>query len=96
LTWRVLNTSFTCARKLGIPSIVGPKDSNSQKYQGAAILMPNAKELAQLTSSVRDGNVWLNDSAQALIGSLELEALVVTRGSEGMSLFQNTEGFCTG
>jgi rfaE bifunctional protein kinase chain/domain len=90
LTRRVLNASFTCAKKLGIPSIVGPKDSNSQKYYGAAILMPNAKELAQLTSSVRDGNVWLNDSAQALIGGLE--ALVVTRGSEGMSLFENTEG----
>jgi D-beta-D-heptose 7-phosphate kinase/D-beta-D-heptose 1-phosphate adenosyltransferase len=92
LTRRVLNTSFAWARKLGIPSIVGPKDSNSQKYHGAAILMPNAKELAQLTSSVPDGNVWLNDSAQALIGGLELEALVVTRGSEGMSLFENMEG----
>jgi D-beta-D-heptose 7-phosphate kinase/D-beta-D-heptose 1-phosphate adenosyltransferase len=53
------------------------------------MLMPNARELAQLTGTRVDGDEWLNDSAYRLLEGLGLEALIVTRGSEGMSLFEN-------
>jgi D-beta-D-heptose 7-phosphate kinase/D-beta-D-heptose 1-phosphate adenosyltransferase len=91
LTERVLSAAFAAARQRDIPCIVGPKDSNSRKYQGASILMPNARELAQLAGTRLDGDEWLNDSAYGLLESLGLEALIVTRGSEGMSLFENQE-----
>lgn len=91
LTQRVLSAAFDEARKHGIPSITGPKDSNSHKYHGAAVLMPNSRELAHLVGTPMDGDVWLNESARALIKTLELEALVVTRGREGMSLFESVE-----
>jgi D-beta-D-heptose 7-phosphate kinase/D-beta-D-heptose 1-phosphate adenosyltransferase len=91
LTGRVLNAAFDEARRQGIPSITGPKDSNSRKYQGAAVLMPNSRELAQLVGTPTDGDVWLNESARALIQTLGLEALVVTRGRQGMSLFESVE-----
>ena len=91
LTERVLSAAFATARQLDIPCIVGPKDSNSRKYQGASILMPNARELAQLVGTRVDGDEWLNDSAYRLLESLGLEALIVTRGSEGMSLFESQE-----
>jgi D-beta-D-heptose 7-phosphate kinase/D-beta-D-heptose 1-phosphate adenosyltransferase len=89
LTQRVLGAAFETARELGIPSITGPKDSNWRKYQGAAVLMPNSRELAQLVGTPVDGDVWLNESARTLIENLALEALVVTRGCEGMSLFES-------
>jgi D-beta-D-heptose 7-phosphate kinase/D-beta-D-heptose 1-phosphate adenosyltransferase len=89
LTDRVLKTVFAVARKHGIDSLVGPKDSNSQKYRGATILMPNQRELAQLTRTTVDGDGWLMSSAKALIEELNLEALVVTLGSDGMSLFES-------
>jgi D-beta-D-heptose 7-phosphate kinase / D-beta-D-heptose 1-phosphate adenosyltransferase len=88
LTDRVLNAVFAAARKHGIESIVGPKDPNGQKYHGATILMPNKKELAQLTRTIMDGDGWLMRSAGQLMEKLELAALVVTRGKEGMSLFE--------
>jgi D-beta-D-heptose 7-phosphate kinase / D-beta-D-heptose 1-phosphate adenosyltransferase len=91
LTERVLGEVFRAARKHGICSIVGPKDSNSQKYHGATILMPNSRELSQLVGTPMDGSVWLANSAQVLTEKLDLEALVVTRGSEGMSLFEATK-----
>jgi len=53
--------------------------------------MPNQRELAQLTQTVMDGNGWLEDSALRLVENLGLEALVVTRGGDGMSLFEKTE-----
>ncbi len=91
LTRRVLSAAFDEARRQGIASITGPKDSSSGKYRGAAILMPNSRELAQLVGTPMDGDVWLNESAHTLIRSLGLEALVVTRGREGMSLFESPE-----
>ena len=91
LTRQVLGAAFETSRELGIPNITGPKDSNFRKYQGAAVLMPNSRELAQLVGTPMDGEVWLNESARALIESLALEALIVTRGREGMSLFEKTE-----
>jgi len=91
LTRRVLDTVFAAARERGIPSIVAPKDSNPQKYFGATVLMPNALELAQLVGTPVDGNCWLNDSARQVIDNLALQALIVTRGGEGMSLFEKEE-----
>jgi len=92
LTEPVLGAAFSVARGGGIPSIVAPKDSNPHKYRGASILMPNSRELAQLVGARVDGNDWLNDSARRSIEELGLGALLVTRGSEGMSLFENVEG----
>ena len=89
LTERVLSAAFAAARQRDIPCIVGPKDSNSRKYQGASMLMPNTRELAQLAATPVGGDEWLNDSAYRLLQTLGLEALIVTRGSEGMSLFEN-------
>lgn len=92
LTPRVLQAAFSAARREQIPSIVAPKDANVEKYRGASILMPNVHELAQLVGTRADGNEWLTDSARRLLEKLELEALVVTRGREGMTLFEPAEG----
>jgi D-beta-D-heptose 7-phosphate kinase / D-beta-D-heptose 1-phosphate adenosyltransferase len=91
LTERVLSAAFAVARDRDIPCIVGPKDSDSRKYHGARVLMPNARELAQLAGTRVDGSDWLNDSAHRLVEGLGLDALIVTRGSEGMSLFERQE-----
>jgi D-beta-D-heptose 7-phosphate kinase / D-beta-D-heptose 1-phosphate adenosyltransferase len=92
LTERVLKLIFAAAREHGIPCVVAPKGSNSQKYRGATVLLPNANELAQLMGTNADGHDWLNDSATRLLQKLGLQALVVTRGEEGMSLFERGQG----
>jgi rfaE bifunctional protein kinase chain/domain len=92
LSEKVLASVFEVARARGIRSIVAPKDSNAEKYRGANILMPNSTELRQLTPQRANANqeTWLNDSARSLADVLSLEALLVTRGSEGMSLFERS------
>ena len=92
LTTRVLQAAFSAARREQIPAIVAPKDSDPEKYRGASILMPNVRELAQLVGTRADGNDWLTDSAYRLVEALQLEALVVTRGREGMTLFEPGKG----
>jgi D-beta-D-heptose 7-phosphate kinase / D-beta-D-heptose 1-phosphate adenosyltransferase len=91
VTQRILQAAFEAARRQHIPAIVGPKGSNALKYRGAAILMPNARELAQLAGARVNGGDWLTDAARRLVEMLELQALVVTQGREGMSLFEPGE-----
>lgn len=88
LTPRVLATGLAAARRRGIPSVVGPKDSQASKYAGASVLMPNERELAQLAGVRVDGGEWLGEAAERLVRGLDLNALVITRGSRGMALFE--------
>jgi rfaE bifunctional protein kinase chain/domain len=92
LSEKVLATVFEVARSRGIRSIVAPKDSNAEKYRGANILMPNSTELRQMTPQRTNQDPGLDASARSLVEVLALEALLVTRGSEGMSLFENLAG----
>lgn len=91
LTAKVLEAAFEAGREKKVTVIVAPKDRLARKYRGASILMPNLRELSRLVGTTVDGDVWLTDSAVTLTRNLELEALLVTRGSAGMTLFEAEE-----
>ncbi|WP_438978526.1 D-glycero-beta-D-manno-heptose-7-phosphate kinase [Polynucleobacter sp.] len=66
--------------------LVDPKGDDYAKYRGATVLTPNRSELRQVVgqwTSEED----LTKRAQDLRKSLDLEALLLTRSEEGMSLF---------
>jgi D-beta-D-heptose 7-phosphate kinase/D-beta-D-heptose 1-phosphate adenosyltransferase len=88
LTARLLQAIFETARSAGISVIVAPKDSNPEKYRGAGVLTPNLKEFAQLAKAKVSGSRWLSDAAAQFMGAHQIKSLLVTRGSEGMSLFE--------
>jgi D-beta-D-heptose 7-phosphate kinase / D-beta-D-heptose 1-phosphate adenosyltransferase len=90
LSKSVLAAAFEVARERGVRSIVAPKDSEPEKYRGAHVLMPNSRELMQLVRAIDKSDDSMQRSARQLIADLSLEGLVVTRGSEGMSLFEGT------
>lgn len=92
LTARVLKAAFETGRERKIPVIVAPKDGTAQKYDGADILMPNVKELSRLVGTAVSDDSWLSDSAERLTKSLGLQALLVTRGKDGMTLFESNTG----
>jgi D-beta-D-heptose 7-phosphate kinase/D-beta-D-heptose 1-phosphate adenosyltransferase len=91
LTTRVLRAAFEVGREQKVPVIVAPKDKEPQKYEGATILMPNLRELSRLVGTPMDDDAWLAGSAEYVAKRLGLEALLVTRGSEGMTLFEEKE-----
>jgi D-beta-D-heptose 7-phosphate kinase/D-beta-D-heptose 1-phosphate adenosyltransferase len=89
LSFRVLQAAFEAGRQRGVPVIVAPKDKEAAKYGGAAILMPNVRELSRLVGTPANGDAWLAASAVKLSQTLAcLETLLVTRGSAGMTLFE--------
>lgn len=88
LTPAVLSAVFETGRRLGIPVVVDPKGDDYAKYRGATILTPNRKEAETASRiAIRDAET-LSRAAGALMGELELEALLITRSEEGMSLFR--------
>jgi D-glycero-beta-D-manno-heptose-7-phosphate kinase len=74
------------ARRAGVRVLVDPKGDDYARYKGASVITPNAAELREVVGrweSEKD----LNRRAQALREKLGLEALLLTRGEDGMTLF---------
>lgn len=74
------------ARSLDIPVFVDPKGADYGPYRGATVITPNRSELARVIGPWRD-EAELMDRAMRLREKLELDALLLTRSEEGMSLF---------
>lgn len=66
--------------------LVDPKGDAYAKYQGATILTPNRSELRQVVGAWSTEEE-LTQKAQTLREKLQLEALLLTRSEEGMTLF---------
>lgn len=88
LTDNVLAAITETGRRLGIPVVIDPKGSDYRKYRGATILTPNRRE-AEIASRIGiDGEENLMRAAGVLLGEEALDALLITRSEEGMSLFE--------
>lgn len=74
------------ARQAGRPVLVDPKGSSWQRYAGADVITPNRAELAQVIGPW-SSEAQLRERAQALRTELGLQALLLTRSEEGMTIF---------
>ncbi|MFT4171646.1 MAG: D-glycero-beta-D-manno-heptose-7-phosphate kinase [Rhodocyclaceae bacterium] len=77
------------AREAGKMVLVDPKGDDYERYRGATLLTPNRSELQQVVGQWRD-EADLIARAQALRSRLQLDALLVTRSEEGMTLFRES------
>jgi len=75
------------AREVGKPVLIDPKGSDWARYRGANVITPNRAELAQVVGPWAN-ETQLHEKAQALREQLDLQALLVTRSEEGMTLFE--------
>ena len=78
------------AARLGKKILVDPKGDDFARYAGASLLTPNKSEFKLVVGSWRDEDE-LHGKAQKLRRSLRLEALLLTRSEEGMTLFMEDQ-----
>ena len=78
------------ARAAGKPVLVDPKGEDYARYAGATLLTPNRSEFRQVAGGWKD-EAELTAKAQRLRTDLKLDALLVTRSEEGMSLYREQE-----
>jgi rfaE bifunctional protein kinase chain/domain len=83
-------TMIDSARAHGTRVLVDPKGEDWAKYRGANLLTPNLGELRQVIGRWHDEQE-LARKVQWLRSELAVDALLVTRSEEGMTLF-STEG----
>jgi rfaE bifunctional protein kinase chain/domain len=74
------------AREAGKIVMVDPKGEDFSPYAGATILTPNKSELRRIVGNWKSEE-QLTAKAQGLREELGLEALLLTRSEEGMSLY---------
>ena len=80
------------ARAAGKRVFVDPKGEDYSRYKGAHVMTPNRAELRQIVGAWKT-EADLARRAQKLRRQLGLEALLVTRGEEGMSLYRQGKVF---
>ena len=80
------------ARAAGKRVFVDPKGEDYSRYKGAHVMTPNRAELRQIVGAWKT-EADLERRAQKLRRQLGLEALLVTRGEEGMSLYRQGKVF---
>jgi rfaE bifunctional protein kinase chain/domain len=80
------------ARRAGKRVLVDPKGDDYARYRGASIITPNVAELREVVGTWKDEKD-LKSRAQALRDKLGLEALLLTRGEHGMTLYRKNKVF---
>jgi len=92
LTEKVVQAIIAAGKKHSIPVLVDPKGADYSKYRGATILTPNRKEAEQASGIEITDEDSLQRAAQKLLAECCLDALLITRSEQGMSLFEASGG----
>jgi rfaE bifunctional protein kinase chain/domain len=74
-------------RAKGKPVLVDPHIGHFRWYRGATIITPNTREAASFYGAELDSQESFAAAGCRIRGDLELDALLITRGEEGMSLY---------
>ncbi|MEJ2692987.1 MAG: bifunctional D-glycero-beta-D-manno-heptose-7-phosphate kinase/D-glycero-beta-D-manno-heptose 1-phosphate adenylyltransferase HldE [Candidatus Thiodiazotropha sp.] len=75
------------AREQGKPVLVDPKVRDFERYRGATLVTPNLSEFESMAGECRDQDELVLRGEEVMI-QYELEALLITRGEQGMTLLQ--------
>lgn len=79
------------ARAAGRPVLVDPKGNDYSRYAGASVITPNRAELAQVIGPWSSEG-QLHERVHALRRLHRIDAVLLTRSEDGMSLFDEQDG----
>jgi D-beta-D-heptose 7-phosphate kinase/D-beta-D-heptose 1-phosphate adenosyltransferase len=88
LTENLLSRLITTAKEKNIKLLVDPKGKNYLKYKGATLLTPNKREAAEACKLEENGQTLVEVAGNQLISEIETDAILITKGEEGMTLFE--------
>lgn len=74
-------------RAQNIPIIVDPKGADFEKYRGATLITPNLNEFESVVGHCAHEDELVS-KGRRLLGELNLQAMLITRGEHGMTLIR--------
>jgi D-glycero-beta-D-manno-heptose-7-phosphate kinase len=78
------------ARTAGVRVLVDPKGDDYARYRGATMITPNRAEFREVAGSWKS-EADLTRRAEAMRRQLKVDALLITRSEEGMTLYRKGE-----
>jgi len=78
-----------CHRR-GVPALVKPKESRLLLYRGATLIVCNAKEAHFFVSRKLEDDDSVEQAGRALLAHFGCSAVVITRGADGLNVFEDT------
>lgn len=75
-------------RRFHWPLVIDPKKPNFRFYSGATLMTPNQHEAAEASGIEIHDPASLQRAGEALLQTWSCEAVLITRGEHGMSLFR--------
>ena len=91
LTEELLLRLITTATKHKKPVLIDPKGQNYSKYIGATLLTPNQAEAAKACKLDDDEPEIIEIAGKRLLKEIKVEAVLITKGENGMTLFQKEQ-----
>jgi len=86
LTPQAIGEIIRAAHEVGRPVLVDPKGGDYGRYRGARLITPNRKELAEATRLPTGDEDEIVGAARRLAKGCGIEAVLATRGPDGMTL----------
>ena len=90
-TLKNIPSLISAAKKKNKLVLVDPKGKDFGKYKGADVITPNLSEFEDVVGKIKSENN-LTKKGKDLIKTLNLKSLLITRGSEGMTLLESKNG----
>jgi D-beta-D-heptose 7-phosphate kinase / D-beta-D-heptose 1-phosphate adenosyltransferase len=87
LTDSLLRSLIEEAREIGAMILVDPKGRDFGRYRGATVLTPNKREAAEACRLDSNADDVVYRAGETLLAELDLDALLITEGENGMTLF---------
>lgn len=88
VTEEVMDVVRRLAAPRRIPILIDPKEGHFSLYRGAFAVTPNKKEAGGFYNKKIKTDADLEMVGRSLLRDLEAEAVLITKGEEGMSLFE--------
>ncbi|KXK06936.1 MAG: D-heptose-7- phosphate 1-kinase,D-heptose-1-phosphate adenylyltransferase [Acidobacteria bacterium OLB17] len=88
LSEKAIAFAVSAAKAAGIKVLVDPKGKDYEKYAGASLLTPNRREAAEAVNLYEHAEGLVQTAGKRLLESIDVDALLITEGSDGMSLFR--------
>jgi rfaE bifunctional protein kinase chain/domain len=73
-----------------VPALVKPKTSRLFAYRGASLIVCNAKEAGFFVTRSLDDDESVEQAGRALLAHFGCSTIVITRGAEGLNVFEDT------
>lgn len=84
----VIEETISKAKSLGIPVCVDPQELRMDFYKGSMVITPNSKQAGAGFGKPITDEETLKEVGWGLLKRLRCEAVLITRGEYGMSLFE--------